>query len=575
MRRIPVIFLIALLLTGGGAPAWARTKKGGPSPEKRYELATAAYNELRADAERVKARKNWEAAGVAFARIYQESPRHELAPVALFNLAKIRQSMANRFGQEADRSAATAYYEEMATRFPNHPYAGDALQAEGLLYLQDGKHDEQAARVFAKLIALYPNGDQAATAAAELTALKGKASKAEVKKATAGVVKSGTTGKGKAVAELVEIRNWSTKDYTRVVIETSAPIAFKEERLPEGKEQAGRVAVVLSNCRLAGEPKKTIPVRDGLLKQVRSVQLEKDAVRVVLDTESLAEYKVFELANPARLIIDVKGKARVAPPALAKSAPASAPAPNSVAGPPPGEPSLARQLGLGVKRIIIDPGHGGKDPGAIGPDGLQEKDIVLQLALELRRKLRRQLECEVVLTREEDVFIPLEERTAIANTREGDIFVSLHVNAAPSTKARGIETYFLDLAVNKEAMRVAARENASSSRQLSELQGILKSLMQNTKINESSKLANTVQEQMVSGLNREYDQVQNLGIKKAPFIVLIGAQMPAILLEVAFLSNPQEAKRLHDEHYLNALSDQIAVGIIHYAGELSVASLRN
>ncbi|MHB1015556.1 MAG: N-acetylmuramoyl-L-alanine amidase family protein, partial [Desulfurivibrionaceae bacterium] len=234
-------------------------------------------------------------------------------------------------------------------------------------------------------------------------------------------------------------------------------------------------------------------------------------------------------------------------------------------------PTLARQLGLGIKRIVIDPGHGGKDPGTCSPSGLKEKDIVLDVALKVAKILREKLGCEVILTRDRDVFVPLEERTAIANAKEADLFLSIHVNAAPSHDAHGIETYVLDLASNKDAMRLAAMENATSAKQISDLQSILLDLMQNSKINESLKLAGLVQEKMVSGLNQKFSDVSNLGVKKAPFVVLIGAQMPSILTEIAFLSNPEEEKRLKNEAYLTDVATQISGGVAQYVESMSLA----
>jgi N-acetylmuramoyl-L-alanine amidase len=291
-------------------------------------------------------------------------------------------------------------------------------------------------------------------------------------------------------------------------------------------------------------------------------------VRIVLDTQSnISDYKVFTLADPFRVVIDVMssdaapdkaekadGKDREHRPAAKTESP------------------VARPLGAGIKKIIIDPGHGGKDPGTCSPSGLQEKDIVLNVALQVAKILKEKPGYEVTLTRDRDVFIPLEERTAIANAKEADLFLSIHVNAAPNHEARGIETYVLDLTRNKDAMRLAARENATSAKQISDLQSILLDLMQNSKINESLKLAGLVQEEMVSGLNKTFNSVPNLGVKKAPFVVLIGAQMPAILTEIAFLSNQEEEKRLKNEAYLSEVAHHISGGVVKYLDSIHLAS---
>ena len=228
-----------------------------------------------------------------------------------------------------------------------------------------------------------------------------------------------------------------------------------------------------------------------------------------------------------------------------------------------GSLSLAQQLGLGVGKIVLDPGHGGKDPGAIA-FGLKEKDIVLRVAKNLAYHLNQDLGAEVILTREEDVFLPLEERTAIANTNDADLFISLHINAHPSPKVNGFETYFLNLSTNEEAMRVAARENATSAHQMSDLQDILSDIMQNSKINESSRLAQFVHRSIASGLAQPPYKIKNMGVKQAPFYVLIGAGMPAILIELAFISNPGDAKLLADDSFIDRLTAEISQGILQY-----------
>jgi N-acetylmuramoyl-L-alanine amidase len=337
-----------------------------------------------------------------------------------------------------------------------------------------------------------------------------------------------------------------------------------------------RIYIDLHNSRLSPGTVKTIPIEDGLLRQVRNAQFDPKTVRVVLDTQTkISDYKVFTLADPFRVVIDVMSSDGAAPDKTDTPGGKGKIAGKEKKSRPAGKkeaPPLAKQLGLGIKKIVIDPGHGGKDPGTCSPSGLKEKDIVLDVALRVAKNLRENLGCEVFLTRDRDVFIPLEERTAMANAKEADLFLSIHVNAAPNHEARGIETYVLDLASNKDAMRLAAMENATSAKQISDLQSILLDLMQNSKIKESLKLAGLVQEEMVSGLNKKFSSVSNLGVKKAPFVVLIGAQMPAILTEIAFLSNPEEERRLKDEAYLAGVANHISGGVAQYVESMSLAN---
>ena len=228
-------------------------------------------------------------------------------------------------------------------------------------------------------------------------------------------------------------------------------------------------------------------------------------------------------------------------------------------------------MALGVSRIIIDPGHGGKDYGAPGYiKGVHEKDVVLQIARRLARKIRQELKCEVFLTRNRDEYLTLEERTAIANTKNADLFISIHTNSHKDNRAYGIETYFLNLATDDDAIRVAAMENATSTKNISDLQTILFDLMQNAKINESSRLAGYIQSTLVNHLKtKRYSRIKDKGVKQAPFYVLLGAQMPAVLVETSFISNPRECKRLVDPQYQERICEAIILGIRQYIKETS------
>jgi len=261
------------------------------------------------------------------------------------------------------------------------------------------------------------------------------------------------------------------------------------------------------------------------------------------------------------------------PPAPAALPSGLPPIPEPPAANRAGNYSLARQLGLGARRVVIDPGHGGHDPGTIGPRGLQEKDLVLDVALRLERLVRRELATEVILTRSTDVFIPLEERTAIANSKGADIFVSIHANAARNSKARGIETYILSFARSPHAEAVAARENAISTATLKDLQNLVKAITLNSKIDESRDLAHSIQENLVSAVREEHG-VPDRGVHTAPFYVLIGANMPAVLAELGFVSHPEDEKRLRTPEYREVLARSLLQGLRSYLEALSRSETR-
>ena len=361
----------------------------------------------------------------------------------------------------------------------------------------------------------------------------------------------------KSLPQVTGLRHWSTPEYTRIVVDVEEKVSLRQRLLKKDPtiEKPERLFLDLYPARLNKELKEPLAIRDGLLRSARAGQYDHSTVRIVLDIESIKGYKVFFLENPFRLIIDVTGKEK------------------RVAAPLPDTPmkdqklSLAQQLGLGVKRVVIDAGHGGKDKGAIGDGTLYEKDLTLQLAKKLAHKIRQELKIQAIMTREGDRFIPLEERTAIANTRQADLFLSIHINASPNPLAQGVETYFLNLASDEEAVRVAALENATSTKRIGDLQKILKDLMLNTKIDESSRLAHHVQLHLHDTLNGKFGPIKNLGVKQAPFYVLIGAQMPSILVEASFISNSQDRERLMQEDYQDQIVEGIFKGVERYIKE--------
>jgi N-acetylmuramoyl-L-alanine amidase len=234
-----------------------------------------------------------------------------------------------------------------------------------------------------------------------------------------------------------------------------------------------------------------------------------------------------------------------------------------------GDRSLIRALGLKIGRIVIDPGHGGHDTGTIGPDGLQEKDLVLDVGRRLGKMLETRLGAEVVYTRKNDTFIPLETRTAIANQQRADLFISIHANSSHDPNARGVETYYLNFTSSPEALEVAARENAVSEKSIYELQDLVKKIALKEKIEESREFASDVQESLHSGLAARSPAIRDRGVKKAPFIVLIGANMPSILAEISFVSNPADEHRLETSEYRQHIADSLYRGVARYANGLS------
>jgi len=234
-----------------------------------------------------------------------------------------------------------------------------------------------------------------------------------------------------------------------------------------------------------------------------------------------------------------------------------------------GDRSLIRALGLKIGKIVIDPGHGGHDTGTIGPNGVREKDVVLDVSRRLGKMLRQQLGAQVIYTRSDDTFIPLETRTAIANRERADLFISVHANSSDDPDARGVETYYLNFTSSKDALEVAARENAVSQKSIYELQDLVKKIALKEKIDESREFASDVQSSLYTSLASKSSSLRNRGVKKAPFIVLIGANMPSILAEISFVSNPVDARRLQTPEHRQQIADSLYRGVARYVNGLS------
>jgi len=252
-----------------------------------------------------------------------------------------------------------------------------------------------------------------------------------------------------------------------------------------------------------------------------------------------------------------------------KTAASNAPAGHEAAPTSTGDRSLTRTLGLKIGRIVVDAGHGGHDTGTIGPEGLMEKDLVLDVALRLGRLLETHLGADVIFTRDDDTFIPLETRTAVANEHQADLFISIHANSSSDPAARGVETYYLNFTSNPAALEVAARENAVSEKSIFELQDLVKKITLKDKIEESRELATDVQESLYAGLATRRSTLKDRGVKKAPFVVLIGANMPSILAEISFVSNPTDEAKLETPEYREKIAESLYKGIAKYAGGLS------
>ena len=488
----------------------------------------------------------------------------------------------------------------------------------------------------------------------------------------------------KPVSKVTAIRFWSLGEVTRVSIEVSSDFKFYAERVPK----PDRLFFDIKGARPAMAEKQmhVIPVGDSLVRQIRVAETQPGVTRVVLDLEDhtpLAEYSTSQLANPNRLVVEVRLKdapapplstsvtgartvkstpaapvepdllARANPPALstlppqevkvkkqarlfvpppehesafvparpefislasmpttigptpkphllptpkvpnqhveafpepvapkaavlAKATPILPPAsPFATTEPTPakrnasGERSLTRALGLKLGTIVLDPGHGGQDVGTRGPSGYFEKDLVLDVSLRLGALITQRLGSEVVYTRDDDTFIPLEQRTRIANEHKADLFLSVHANSSNVRSVSGVESYYLNFSTSRTAMDLASRENAGSGHTIFDLKELIQKIALKDKIEESREFANDIQNSLYSISAKSNAAAQNRGLKRAPFVVLIGASMPSVLAEIGFLTNPADETMLRTEQHREKIAEALYKGIASYVETLS------
>jgi len=512
--------------------------KAASTAKTKYLKAEDCYNNLRESAKKMKYRDNWMRCIKGFHDAYWQDPEGPWAAVSLYMKGKLSQELYRISKSKSDLRSTHEIFEQVIAQFPDSRYqVKAALIVDSLPRIKKDK-----------------SGGNEDDVAREIATSR-QTSKSQNTVAVDGMV------------TVKSLRFWSNPNYTRIVIDADAETSFYHHLLKEDPalKKPPRLYVELTQSRLGKDIQKLIPINDDLLIDARAGQYTNDLVRVVVDLKSFMTYKIFSLKDPFRIVIDVWGAdAKISPPK-----PKSRVTAKKGTKLPPS--ALAKQLSLGVRRIVIDPGHGGKDYGAPGYlKGVHEKKVVLQVARRLAKKLEKELNCEVIMTRNNDRFLTLEERTAFANTKNADLFISLHTNASRDRRAYGIETYFLNLATDDEAIRVAAMENATSTKNISDLQTILSDLMQNAKINESSRLAGYVQTSIYGHLRKKgYTRIKSKGVKQAPFYVLLGAQMPAILIETSFISNSRECKRLVDSKYQERLCEGIVMGVKKYIKEIN------
>jgi N-acetylmuramoyl-L-alanine amidase len=530
----------------------------------------------------------------AYAAIVRRFPGSGYSDNALWQGGNLALLAFERFDEPADRRTGERMLKQLKE---GYPHSSLVRRVDDVLRAVESPASPPAARA------------SVADAAGSSDAAPDRAA------ATSGVAASAAAQPSAHTAPAVTIRDIKRApipEGMRVTIEMDAEATFRAERLDNPR----RVFFDLKGTRpVPALLDATLRFDDEIVREIRLGRHPQATTRIVFDMAGVDSYSVFTLYSPYRLVIDFKPptvaetkkpQPGTATPRTVASQPNSGtavptlpPAPLAVvnirdepAPEPPVKPltprpvasaavippalpsansdgkfSLSRQLGLGIARVVIDAGHGGHDPGAQS-NGVSESELTLDVAARLGRLLEKQPGVDVVLTRDSDVYIPLEERTAIANREGADLFLSIHANASRNPKARGVETYFLNFASNPAAEAVAARENASSARAMHSLPDIVRAIALNNKIDESRDFAETVQRAMVRRLSARNAQLRDLGVKQAPFVVLIGAAMPSVLAEISFVTNKQEGQLLKSAAYRQHIAEALLDAVLRYQQSL-------
>jgi len=578
-----------------------------------YQAAVKEFKSLRDDAGSKDRRDLWKALAAKLAALAKAAGKDPLGAKILYYEAWTNAELAERSYLDADWEAAASLYARVAKAYPRHAWSDDALLRRAAILAEHLKKPDAAKADLNRLLRDHPKGDMAAQAQKLLASLSADAAK---DKPDAAKDKAPETSPGKAPASATA---GDTRKSSGPPAATSARPALLKRALVQAGSGGGKLTLtldrettfhyqLLDQKRGSGEQVKLLYIdldntrtgsaipsekrfAKGVVSRMRAGYFTPETVRVVLELDGVRQYEIHSEDGPFRVILDLDGEAgdggkgqfRAEASGKGKSAKSAdddaasdkkaqvaravpektdrKPLTPSAAG-KKNLGSLVEQLGLSVRTVMLDPGHGGKDPGAQGLYGVTEKDVNLRFAKELGAILRKR-GFKVLYTRTTDVFIPLEKRTEMANSQGADLFVSIHCNAHGDPDSSGLETYSLNLANSRDAVRVAARENAASQKKISDLQAILSDLMLSSKTSESKDLAKFVQKRAISELRGQY-RIRDRGPHEAPFFVLIGANMPAVLVELGYITNPAEAKRLDSDAYLRKLADGLADGIVAY-----------
>ncbi len=553
-----------LLLSVSGSPSFEAQQNDDSASlaRKLIKQADIASNKLHSRPRSERIEQEYLAIIELYRQVVDVDQEHIYADEALMAMAELSEEIASYLRKSRYYYNAVDYYRKIASVYPSSPHRARALIRLAKVLEQPPFDPENAISAYSEVIKYFPNSLSAREARANIARLTESLTFPDLIEL-----------EGFLERQITSIRSFTGPDYARIVIDLSAPVTY-EKTLMSSSSLVLQVHEAKMLPKLLGQDLGIDT--EGLLKGLYFEESNK-GVRFNLRFDKIRDYAIFTINNPDRLMIDLRGKDGENLNTTNKPLISSIPTNNSLTEldnlihkQNENRLSLMRALGLKVKRVVIDAGHGGHDVGALGPNGLQEKDLVLDIALRLREIIKQQLpEIDVVMTRNKDNFVPLEERTAIANAQGADLFLSIHANSGQTLDASGIETYYLSIKASKEELEVAARENSSTTRNARDLQSLLQKIVLEDKVLESQGFAQLVQGNLVKGLGK-INQAAGVdrGVKKAPFIVLIGANMPSVLSEISFVNNPEQAKLLQTKEFRQHIAQSLFNGVYSYIGVL-------
>jgi N-acetylmuramoyl-L-alanine amidase len=486
-----------------------------PRPERLFSWGQDCKGKLKHSKKRQRIRQNWVRCINYFVKLENYYPEHPLASKALFQAAELSRNLYRWSGKRKDIENARRYYQQVITKSEDNELVDQAK--EKLAKLDDLMIDRQSSRI----------------------------------------------------TQVNNIRSWTYPNYTRVVLDMDREVQYEQSRSPN----PGMATIVLHQAVLAHEVEGRLS--NATLTLPKQIIFKETALKdlvISIPFRGIKQYKVLPLSDPDRLVIDLfmRPSNGEDPPVLDARAETLPSSKSRIVK------ALPADAGIKIKTIVLDPGHGGKDPGAIGMSGLTEKEVALDIALRLRNLIQKELGKTVIMTRDTDTYVSLEDRTLIANAKQADLFVSIHTNSHPKRSTRGVEIYLLGRSSDRRARTVAARENSTPEKSVDNLQRVLKSiqhdLVQDYNIEESLKLAHETRDSFLSLLKKDHYDVVDLGVKRAPFYVLLNANMPGILAEVSFISNRVEERRLRSNAYRQTIAEALLEGIKSYLASLNAIS---